>query len=557
MTLLRRRPGFVIACRAAAEFLKAQGGRDVAAGSAGKTNSHGKEAAMNRISRIRRTVVSAAIALATLGSFAQAAEPVRPDRFGRMFLLPPFAPPTDAIRTALLELGKPGGLMDAKDDLTASPFALATDPALSLNNPNNPAHTLGTTFMGQFLDHDMTFDRTSRLGEPTAPRSSPNARTPAFDLDSVYGDGPAGSPQLYDPADPVKFRIESGGLFEDLPREPLSHRAIISDPRNDENLVIAGLQAAFLLFHNRMVDRLRAQTPAPANDQLFAEARRLTTWHYHWLILKEFLPLYVGQPLVDDILAKGRRYYRPRYNEAFIPVEFQIAYRFGHSMVRPSYPVNGNGNNGAPFAAMVFDPAGEGSADPVDMRGGARAPRRFIAWQNFFDFGDGRARPNKNIDTKISTPLFNLPLITIASGMSPTSLAQRNFLRHLTWSIPSGQAIARHMGVPALSGADLADIGKVHPHFSRYTPLWFYVLREAEVREGGQRLGPVGGRIVGEVLVGLLQSDPASYLNAQPGFLPTVPTRTGRPEDFRMADFLEFAGVGPAARILPTQAASQ
>ena len=100
--------------------------------------------------------------------------------------------------TALLELGKPGGILDAKDDLAAGPVALIVDPALSQNNPNNTAHTAGTTFMGQFMDHDMTFDLTSRLGVPTEPEDSVNTRTPAFDLDSVYGGGPSDDPELYD-----------------------------------------------------------------------------------------------------------------------------------------------------------------------------------------------------------------------------------------------------------------------------------------------------------------------------------------------------------------------
>jgi hypothetical protein len=113
------------------------------------------------------------------------------------------------------------------------------------------------TFLGQFLDHDMTFDATSRLGVPTRPERSTNTRTPALDLDSVYGGGPDTSPQLYDPNDRVKFRVEFGGRFEDLPRGD-NNRAIIADPRNDENLMIAGLQAAFLLFHNRVVDSIRA-----------------------------------------------------------------------------------------------------------------------------------------------------------------------------------------------------------------------------------------------------------------------------------------------------------
>lgn len=197
--------------------------------------------------------------------------------FGRIFHLPPFAPPSPEMTVALLELGKRGGLLDARDDIGAGPVALIVDPALSLNNRNNDNHTAGLTFLGQFLDHDMTFDTTSRLGRPTNPRTSPNARTPYFDLDSVYGDGFTGSPLLYEPADRAKFRLESGGLFEDLPRDS-SGTAIIADPRNDENLIIAGLQIAFLRFHNHAVDIVRADHPNWAVDQVFREARRLTTW---------------------------------------------------------------------------------------------------------------------------------------------------------------------------------------------------------------------------------------------------------------------------------------
>ena len=139
-----------------------------------------------------------------------------------------------------MQLGSLGGILDANDDLAAGPVALIVDPNLSLINRNNPAHTAGVTFFGQFLDHDMTFDLTSRLGFPTQPVTSPNARTPFFDLDSVYGNGPGGNPELYDAADAIKFRIESGGQYEDLPRNPTNNAAILGDPRNDENIMIAG-----------------------------------------------------------------------------------------------------------------------------------------------------------------------------------------------------------------------------------------------------------------------------------------------------------------------------
>src|SRR5262249_822854 len=155
--------------------------------------------------------------------------------FGRIFSdLPPFGPANAQVEAALRDIGKPGGILDARDALDQGPVLLITDPSLSVNNPNNPTHTAGTTFLGQFVDHHITFDVGSTLGRPTAPESAVNARTPALDLDSVYGGGAVASPQLYGPDDRAKLRIESGGMFEDLPRTS-DGTAIISDPRNDEH----------------------------------------------------------------------------------------------------------------------------------------------------------------------------------------------------------------------------------------------------------------------------------------------------------------------------------
>jgi hypothetical protein len=466
--------------------------------------------------------------------------------FGRIFeRTRPFAAPgTKGLEAALVDIGSPGGILDARDALGRGPVDLITDLSLSAHNPNNPAHTAGVTFFGQFMDHDMTFDLSSPLGRPASPEQSPNGRTPSFDLDSVYGAGPVGSPQLYDPADRAKLKVESGGLFEDVPRMP-DGTAIVADPRNDENVIISGLQAAFLKFHNNNVDRLRAGGPDDP-VAVYAQARRLTTWHYQWLILHEFLPLFVGQSMVNSILHRGRRFYRPRKGEAFIPVEFQgAAYRFGHSMVRPSYRANLAGDKGKPFFAMVFDSKVNGP-DPSDLRGGVRAPRRFIGWQTFFDFGDGQVKPNKRIDTRISTPLFDLPISAIASHTGPTVLPVRTLLRQLTWELPSGQALARRMGVSALTVADLDELHGYGLGLERSTPLFYYVLKEAELVEDGLRLGPVGGRIVGEVIVGLLESDPASYLNYDAAWRPTLPSRDRG--DFRMVDLLTFAGVDPKSR---------
>jgi hypothetical protein len=493
----------------------------------------------------------------------------QPQRFSRMFeRLPPFADATPAVRAALTDLGAPGGLMDAQDPLHLGPLELLAKPDLSPNNRDNPTHTAGITFLGQFIDHDLTFDTSSPLGVPTAPESAANARTPRLDLDAVYGRGWIEDPHLYDPADRIKLKVGSGGTFEDVPRMG-DHTAIIADPRNDEHVIIAGMQAAFLMFHNRVVDMLRAggdegdqgdnhdeddqgdnQGARAGGDRadakLFARARQLVTWHYQWIVVNQFLPAIIGPQLVTQILRGGRRCYRPHPGEQSIPVEFQgAAYRFGHSMVRPSYRANFAGDGGLPFVGFIFDPSGEGLDDPSDLRGGCRAPRRFVGWQTFFEFGGSqRARPNKRIDTKISTPLFQLPLAAIASHDLPTALPQRNLLRHLTWSLPSGQAIAAEIGIQPLAPSELAELAAFNVGLENNTPLWYYVLKEAELMADGLTLAGVGARLVGEVLIGLLQLDKSSYLSKE--WEPTLPRRAQ--ETFDMVDLLTFAGVDPATR---------
>ena len=478
--------------------------------------------------------------------------------FGRMFdQLPAFAENTAGLRQALLDIGAPGGMLDAQDDLfgpDGGPVKLITDPSLSLVNQNNPHDTAGMTFVGQFIDHDLTFDATSHLGVATDPRRSPNSRTARFDLDSVYGGGPVAQSELYDADDPIKLRVESGGQFEDLPRRA-DHSAVIGDPRNDSNLMISGLHAAFLEFHNHAVDTVR--TPGADPMDVFLAARRLTTWHYQWLVVNQVLPNFVGQPMVDDVLQQGARYYRPQ-GAPYIPVEFSgAAYRFGHSMVRPSYRANLAGDAGNPFFGLIFDsrvvvPDGQNpTSDPGDLRGGFRSPRRFVGWQTFFDFGGAHTtdvRPNKRIDTVLSTPLFALPTSAIAhipGAPGPVALPQRTLLRHLTWSLPSGQRLARRMGAPVLARADLADLGGHGFGLDRSTPLWFYVLREAQLVNDGQFLGPVGGRIVAETMLGLLRADPGSYLTQQPGWTPSLGAAGGT---YTLADFLRFAGVDPDSR---------
>ncbi len=498
-------------------------------------------------------------------------KPTRPrfpdDVFSRMFPgLPPFAPQTDESREQAKKLGVKEGVLDAKDNLN-DPILSITDPNLSLNNPNNPNMSAGVTFFGQFLDHDLTLALKAPILENTKPRQTTNFRTAEFDLDSVYGNGPTGSPELYDTSSrDIKFRVEEipgselvsrkGVKRFDLPRDA-NLNAIIADSRNDENILLSQFHLAMLKFHNAVVDRLRADQ-ANANrsaQDLFKEAQQQVRWHYQWIVLNEFLPLTIGQDRVDEILRHGPRFYRvhdrtqdslfrsPR-REPLIPVEFAVAaYRFGHSQVRPSYRLNFGAAPGSEFFAFIFDDSADpNDPNPNDMRGGKRAPRRYVDWQTFFKF-DENFRPNKRIDTKLSTPLMHL---LGSRGPAPgmpadgiQSLASRNLMRHVNFGLPSGQAIARVMGVQVLTPEQLAELTPFG--MEKSTPLWYYILKEAEVLEQGLRMGPVGSRIVGEVFIGLLKADKDSYLTVNKNWKPTLPS--AKSGDFEITDLLNFAGV--------------
>jgi hypothetical protein len=487
--------------------------------------------------------------------------PNTPDNsFTRMFPeLPPFAPPTDAVREQAKKLGEKGGPIDALDNLT-DPIQSITNPAVfSPNNPDNPNMTAGVTFFGQFLDHDITLDPRSPLLERSNPRKTTNFRTAAFDLDSVYGGGPEVSPELYDVSTgDIKLRVETipgsdlvsrkGAIRFDLPRDP-NNVAFLGDSRNDENVILAQFHTAILRFHNAVIDHLR-KDPAVADqssEQIFKLAQRQVRWHYQWIILHEFLPLTIGQDRVDDILKKGLRFYDVDKRNPLIPIEFSVAaYRFGHSQIRPSYRLNFGPTGGSPFFAFIFDDTQDpNDPDPIDLRGGKRAPRRFVDWQTFFKFDTTNFRPNKQIDGKLSSVVMLLPGSRGPAPGLPSdgvqSLASRNLMRHVNFGIPSGQSIARRMGVPALTPAQL---GMLKPYdMEKSTPLWFYILKEAELMEGGLRLGPVGSRIVGEVFIGLLKADESSYVAARPNWKPVLPSAT--PDDFRITDMLTFAGVVP------------
>jgi hypothetical protein len=476
----------------------------------------------------------------------------RSGRFGRLF---PTLPPQGADRAsfadlatlqrALVELGAKGGPMDGGPQ--------------SPDDPNGmPA---GFTFFGQFIDHDVTFDPTSSLERQNDPESVANFRTPFLELDNAYGAGPDGSPHLYTIETPsqgaspyapsagggaarIKFLIDEG-FPDDLPRNSKG-TALIGDPRNDENVIIAQLQLAFLKFHNVLTDRYAGELGLNGME-LFRRVQRDVRWHYQNIVVHDFLPRLLGEERVGRILKEGPRFYRPR-NEPFIPVEFSVAaYRFGHSMVRESYDVNAARRN-----AVVFDQSAD-PANPSDLRGGFRPPQgdasRAVQWDLFFDFdGDVRPQKGKRIDRKLSSTLFDLVPISDPNP-EKRSLAVRNLLRGLSFNLPSGQTIAHAIGEQEVPEARLQEAGfgdlAQKAGLVQDTPLWFYILHEADVLGNqGRRLGPVGGTIVGEVLLGLLLADRMSYLRQYPNWNPSInrPQLTSEPV-FRLTDLLTIAGV--------------
>lgn len=475
--------------------------------------------------------------------------------FSRMFPgLPPFAPPTDNARERVNQLGARGGLLDARDDQTNE------------INPNNPNMTAGFTFFGQFVAHDLARTQEDPLLEQADPRRTTNLRSAELDLDSLYGEGPDGSPELYEATSgDIKFRVEvipgservsrKGTVRFDLPRDP-NNNAITPDRRDDENLIISQFHVAMLKFHNAVVERLRSD-PAQAtrsDRERFNEARRQVTWHYQWIILNKFLPLTIGQERVDEILRNGSRFYRlddrtqdslfrNAKGDPLIPIEFAVAaFRFGHSQVRPSYRANFGPDAGPSVILSIFNPSADpNDPDPNDLRGGKRAPRRFVDWQTFFRFDNSSFLRNKRIDTKLSSRLLQLPGPP-APGMPSDgvqSLASRNLIRQVNFGIPSGQAIAGVMGVPVLTAEQLSELTPFG--LDRSTPLWYYILKEAEALENGLRLGPVGSRIVGEVLIGLLNAKKDACPVTDENCKPTLPS--AHPGDFELTDLLNFAGV--------------
>jgi hypothetical protein len=440
--------------------------------------------------------------------------------------------------------------------------AIAENMIVGQKGTNIPA---GYTYLGQFIAHDITFDATSTAERQIDPENLWNFRTPALDLDSVYGAGPTVNPALYAYEGHsnvrTKFALEKitdsrnpDISFFDLPR--YNHQALIADPRNDENLVISQLHTVFLLLHNNFYEKEETKYQNKHNKkelsnaekvEIFEKAQRLTRWHYQYVVINDYLIRIVGKSIVDELLrpindefkAKvkelfgggimaerlmgilgssklhGRMFYNWR-NEPFIPLEFSAAaFRLGHSQVRGFYFLNKH----TPHSQNIIK---------------KDKPKTFIDWSLFFK---ERA---KNLNFNISPYLVRpLSVIPYTGG----NLAYLNLLRGVKLKLPSGQAVARAMGERPM---EIAAPG-FPARWRNNTPLWYYILNEALKEEDGKRLGRVGGRIVAEVIIGLIQGDKCSYLNIDPSWYPP----TGK--NFDMEKLLELAGVSNGALCDPNK----
>jgi Animal haem peroxidase len=440
--------------------------------------------------------------------------------------------------------------------------ALMADPSRA-SGPDSimPA---GYTYFGQFVDHDITLDVSSSLDVATDATTLHNMRTPALDLDSLYGRGPALDPFLYEfpatnPATAIKFQMGSnrnfgnggpggaggfGGMIaqtrSDVPRNTVpslpsasTNTAIIGDPRNDENLIVSQFHHSMLRFHNKVVDLL--VLAAFAGD-IFVEAKRIVTHHYQWAVVNDYLKRICGTATVTASMSGVTAAIDSPFA---MPVEFSVAaYRFGHSQIRNNYWVNFVQINAS--LGQVFDFARNPNLPVLS--------NWVVDFNAFFTTGFSVPVNNKakKIDSVLAAGLTSLPGFSGAMA----ALATRNLRRAQALGLPSGQAMATQFGIAPMTDAQLkqglpaneiAILDSAGGVLKTKTPLWYYCLREAMVLKAGESLGPVGGKIVADTFVRMLKRDAGSYLNATTPFAPFLPSAVAG--DFTVADLVNFAGV--------------
>src|SRR5256714_1321160 len=415
----------------------------------------------------------------------------------------------------------------------------------------------GFVYLGQFLDHDLTRDETRLEHASNAPERTRNLHSPRLNLETIYGGGPSKSPELYDLSETGRetFLLGETEAMSNIPatRDDFCRRngiPLLADRRNDQHLIIAQLHVAFLQFHNRIVDLLERgefSDVSFANETIFETSRRLVVWHYQWIIRNEFLKWFVLPEILADIERNGPRFFKPAPAQEVpaLPIEFtQAAFRFGHSMVQRQYEIN-RWLGLVRLRDLI-------SKTAADQRERPLAANRVVDWDRFTRTWGGNANFAENLDPLISEDMFSLPAaaMPVVFKTAPPPLPEMTLLRGSRIGLPSGQEACRSAGLAALADAQIGFDEEGNEFLRRRglnekTPLWYYLLREAELLgirkfRGGECLGPLGSRIVAEVLLGVMNADPDHYFNVDPGWRPLLAVFGGTREPRRIDTLRKF-----------------
>lgn len=483
----------------------------------------------------------------------------------------------------------PKGVPVKRTLLEALANAMTASPGDESASPTVPA---GFTYLGQFIDHDLTLDKTAvALGKHVTLDELLQGRSPALDLDCMYGRGPSNAEDSKFYSDGIRIKVGKTASSPDLqngnnplpPRDGADlprvgegstkkdrRRSLIPDTRNDENLIVAQTHLAMIHFHNRVVNHIASSTPSAV---LFETARELVVKHYQWMIKTDFLPRLIDPAVVSDVFANGRKFFEkdaPPANMPTMPIEFSVAaYRLGHSMIRVQYNWNrifkvGGFTPG--LLVLLFSFSGtSGTLSPPGTppeNENEQLPSNWtVDFRELYDFTEvGRTDltvpeggPNiaMKIDTQLVDPLKTLPDGSIGDpSVTPIdrNLAFRNLMRANMVDLASGQQMASLMGLTPIAPAKLikglpASLKEIGTH----TPLWYYILREAELNGG--KLTGVGGRIVAETFHRAMEGSVHSIVR-DPSFRPrALVTNPG--DRFDMTDLLLFAFEGQKALLAP------
>jgi hypothetical protein len=410
----------------------------------------------------------------------------------------------------------------------------------------------GYTYFGQFLSHDLTKD-VSSVDEAwqKEPEQLQNLQTPKLDLHVLYGGGPDDSPEFYED-DGVRLKLgapnEQRTSFDICVAR--NGERLLADDRGAENMVLRQMTAVFARLHNFAVEQFRPA--ACGKGSLFARAQQQTRRQFQYLVVHDYLRSVLDTEIYKKIFVEGRT--EIEWDSFSIPIEFSAAaMRFGHAMVRPNYLFR--------FGNEVFLQELLGKTSDR----GPLEKEQEISWGFFFQgAGPENTVTSRPIDTRLAPPFQHLPPDLIGTPESkcpfarsaghPSQLAVRTLLRGAGLRLPSGQTVAQACGQEPLTEQELTtnsvgdetDQGRIlrEAGLSSETPLWYYILKESEVRRNGNRLGPLGSYLVGETIHAALRADPESILN-QPDNCPPMwrfPSGTTRiygfSELFRLAKLL-------------------